>query len=222
MGIAAAARTPQKLTEKIYELLKKDIIECKLEPGELLQETTVQDRYRIGHTPFREACHRLEAEGLVQILPHRGYFVSSFSNKNIRDLFELRMTIEPKAAELACQRSGLDQWNDLEKNLLELSRLTEIETLTFIEDINWNNRDFHLQVAKLADNQLLEGVIENIHNKLMRIIMFTARRTPENQLFNPLHAMIFEAIKQRKAADARRWMIKDVVIAREWIREFGR
>src|SRR4051794_39686023 len=99
------------LVESLYELLKKDIIECRLRPGEMVQESFVRERYQIGHTPFREACQRLEAESLLQIIPRRGYFVPSFSNKDIRDLFELRTAVEALSVELACergQREGLE------------------------------------------------------------------------------------------------------------------
>lgn len=219
---SALTSSPRRLTEKIYDLLKTDIIECKLEPGELLQEAVITQRYQIGHTPFREACHRLEAEGLIEILPHRGYFVASFSNKDIRDLFELRMVVESLAAELACQRSQPDQFQDLERNLAEFSRLSKSKPSSLKQDINWNNMDFHIQVAKLADNQELESTIEKIHQKLMRIIMFTARKTPESRLLNPMHPEIFEAIKQRKAAAARKWMLKDIQTANKWVRDFVR
>ena len=87
-----------KLSEQIYQLLKRDIIECVYEPGETLQESSVRETYKIGHTPFREACARLKAEGLIQIVPHRGYFVAPFSPNLIQDLFELRLMIEPHAA----------------------------------------------------------------------------------------------------------------------------
>jgi DNA-binding GntR family transcriptional regulator len=68
-------RRPVKLSERIYESLKRDIIDCRFGPGELLEEAVVTERYRVGRTPFREACHKLAGDGLVQIIPHRGTFV---------------------------------------------------------------------------------------------------------------------------------------------------
>ena len=65
----ATERGTKKLSQQIYELLKRDIVECRLEPGQLLEETAISERYQIGRTPFREACHRLEAAGLVEIVP---------------------------------------------------------------------------------------------------------------------------------------------------------
>jgi len=61
-----------------------------------------------------------------------------------------------------------------------------------------------------------------IHNKLMRIIMFTTRITPEEQLASSLHPKIFEALRQKKTAEARKGMLKDINVARDWIRDGAR
>src|SRR2546427_1531628 len=105
-------RGSRKLSEQIYILIKRDILECNLDPGQLLDEVTVSERYQIGRTPFREACQRLESEGLIEIVPHRGVFIASLSSKDIYDLFELRLIVEPSAAELAC---GQKQEGDLRR-----------------------------------------------------------------------------------------------------------
>ena len=182
-------------------------------------ESAIRERYSIGHTPFREACHRLAAEGLIQILPHRGYYVASFSSKDVRDLFELRLKLEPWAAELACQRGQSHGFATLEKAVSEFARLRKTRPPRMFRDVNWTNLAFHVGVAQLANNRELQDIIENIHGKLMRIIMFTARRTPEDQLFDEYHPLILEAIKAAKTTEARRLMIKDIESARDWVKE---
>lgn len=82
--------------------------------------------------------------------------------------------------------------------------------------------DFHVQISRLADNEELENSVARIHNKLMRIIMFTSRLSPQDQLLDSLHPKIFEAVKQKKTAEARKWMLKDITVTREWIRDLGR
>jgi DNA-binding GntR family transcriptional regulator len=212
----------KKLSEQIYERLRKDIIECVFDPGALLEEAFVTERYQIGRTPFREACHWLEAEGLLEIVPHRGCFVASFSNKDITDLFETRLMIEPPVAELAAQRSDPSQLGDLVKNLTEAVRIRRARGVDVALEVNWNSMDFHVQVAVLTQNQELQGLVENLQTKLMRIIMFTARRTPQNYPLDSIHPEIFDAIRKQKPSEARRWMIKDLERAREWVRDFGR
>jgi DNA-binding GntR family transcriptional regulator len=222
MAISVVAKKHANLSEAIYSLLKKDIVESRLMPGELLQEAFVRERYQIGHTPFREACQRLESEGLIQIVPRRGYFVAPFSNKDIRDLFELRVVVETLSVELACERSNPERLDALENNLAEFSAIKETRPPDLAQAINWNNMDFHVQIARLSSNEELENSIGRIHNKLMRIIMFTSRASPEDQLLDSIHPSIFAAIKQKKTAEARKWMLKDINVTRDWVRDFGR
>jgi DNA-binding GntR family transcriptional regulator len=207
------------LVQSLYDFLKKDIIECRLQPGELLQESFVRARYQIGHTPFREACQRLEAEGLIQTVPRRGYFIPSFSNKDIRDLFELRIAVEALSVELACERGGRDGLDALCRNIVEFEQLIETKSLDLPQSVNWNNMAFHTLVGRLSDNREIENAVERVHSKLMRIIMFTAQITPADQYSASLHPRIFEALREKKTAEAKKWMLKDINVARDWIRD---
>jgi DNA-binding GntR family transcriptional regulator len=220
MGLASKERG-RRLSETLYELLKKDIIECKLEPGELVEESFVVEHYQIGRTPFREACQRLEAEGLIEIVPHRGVYVASFSNQDIKDLFEWRLIVEPAVAELACERASAGDIKGLDENLQENARLIKNRKSNFVSEINWNSRDFHARIARATRNLELVSAVENIHNKLMRIIMFTTQRSPEDFSFNSVHSEIFEAIKRGKVPEVRKAMTKDIEFAHQWIREFA-
>lgn len=223
-GTLTREPSTKKLSQQIYELLKKDIVECRLEPGQLLEEASISERYEIGRTPFREACQRLAAAGLVEIVPHRGAFVASFSYEDVSDLFELRMIVEPSVAELACQRSQGSTIEALEENIAEWERLMKkkLSVPGLVPEINWNSRKFHLEVARLTRNKELINTIETIQAKLMRIIIFTARRSPQNYPFNAVHPEILDAIRGGKAVEARNLMTKDVKQAWEWIRNFGR
>ena len=214
--------TRKKLSEQAYDLIKRDILECKLEPGQLLDEATVRERYQIGRTPFREACQGLEAEGLLEIVPHRGVFVASFSTKDISDLFEMRLIVEPTVAELACLRRQSGDFKRLEVNLNDCARLRKSKRSQVIPEINWNSQDFHVQIAHLTRNQELIDVVEHIHNKLMKIIVFTARRSPDDCPFNAIHAEIFDAIAHGKGGEARKLMTKDIEQAHQWVQNFGR
>lgn len=214
-------RYSQKLSQQIYALLRKDIIECTLEPGQLLEGAAMSERYQIGRTPFREACQRLETAGLVEIMPYRGAIVASFSYRDISDLFEVRHMVEPEIAALASQRSSGNKLEELEANIAEWKKLTKSNAPPLVPEINWNSKNFHLGVARLTQNKELVNTMEGIQDKLMRIVIFTARRSPQNYPFNAIHPEILEAIRRGKAADARNLMIKDIKQAWDWVRDFG-
>jgi DNA-binding GntR family transcriptional regulator len=212
-----AKKTSVKLSEQIYQLLKRDIIECVYEPGETLQESAVRDNYRIGHTPFREACARLKAEGLIQIVPHRGYFVAPFSPSLIQDLFELRLMVEPRAAYLACQRQNPVELGRLETNLAESKRLSRGSDSASVPKIVWNSIEFHTGIASMTGNQELGAFVENLHHRLMRLIILIAKRRPPTFGFNAVHYQIFEALRDRNAERAQKLMEEDLNHTRAWI-----
>jgi DNA-binding GntR family transcriptional regulator len=214
---AATRKGSVKLSEQIYQLLKRDIIECVYGPGETLQESTVRENYRIGHTPFREACARLEAEGLIQIVPHRGTFVAPFSPSLIQDLFELRLLVEPRAAYLACQRQNPTLLARLEANLGESKRLSRLLDGDHVPRIVWNSIEFHTAMASMTGNQELAAFVENLHHRLMRLIILIARRRPPTFGFNAVHYRIFEALRDRDAARVQQLMEEDLDHTRAWI-----
>jgi DNA-binding GntR family transcriptional regulator len=218
---AVKERGARKLSQQVCELLKKDILECRLEPGQLLEEAAINERYQIGRTPFREACQRLEAEGLVEIVPHRGAFVASFSYRDISDLFELRMMVEPAMAELASQRFSVEKLQALDENIAEWKSITQANGPRLVPEINWNSKNFHVGVARLTQNRELAATVEGMRDKLMRVIIFTARRSPHNYPFNAIHAEILEAIRSGNASEARNLMTKDIKNAWDWVRDFG-
>jgi DNA-binding GntR family transcriptional regulator len=158
---------------------------------------------------------------LVEIVPHRGVYVASFSNQDTKDLFEWRLIVEPAAAELACERAAKDEIKGLEENLQENARLIKNRKSGFVPEINWNSRDFHTRIARATRNRELISAVESIQNKLMRIIVFTTRHSPEDFNFNWVHPEILEAIKRGKSSEGRKAMTKDIESAHQWIREFA-
>lgn len=72
-----------------------------LEPGEKINEASLAERLGVSRTPLREALHSLEYEGIVRAEPGRGYFVRSFSAKELADLFEVLSLLECRALRLS-------------------------------------------------------------------------------------------------------------------------
>ena len=81
---------PQALGDRVYDLIKSDIILCKLVPGEEVTEVRLAERYGFGRAPVRAALSKLEQEGLVSVVPRRGYLVSPITIKAVQEIFDLR------------------------------------------------------------------------------------------------------------------------------------
>src|SRR5438034_3847255 len=104
------------LTEKAYLCIKEGIVRCEIEEGVFLTEKEIMKRYRIGRTPFREACNRLHHEHLLEVVPRRGYLVPQMSLQEVRDLFELRVLVEGAVAELAAVRASSKEIDELARH----------------------------------------------------------------------------------------------------------
>lgn len=97
-------------TERAYNALKKAILRGEIEEGAFLSESRSMSRYRIGRTPYREACNRLHHEKLLEAVPRRGYLVPEISYQSVGAIFETRLILEAASAELACARATSGIW----------------------------------------------------------------------------------------------------------------
>lgn len=202
-----AKRKKIKLSDKAYELLKKDIVECYFEPGEIIEEAVVCARHKIGHTPFREATARLNAEGWIDISAHRGYFAASISSTQIRDLFELRLMIEPRAAYLACVKMNPQSLALFEKNVEESIQLAKVND---VPKSLRNSIEFHRLIAQATGNRELADLVETLHFKLVRAIVYVLKESPPPRPLNFHHKEILKAFKTKDPALAQSEMEKDL------------
>ena len=139
-----------------YEGVIRLILEGRIPPGFPLVEQQVAEELGLSRTPVRNALRRLAAEGLAVVTPRQGAAVAVPSPKDIRDAYLTREALESLAARLACDavtESFLAGLRDAADR--ELSTLKDRSLGDYIEA----NNDFHLLVARGADNRPLEGAI---------------------------------------------------------------
>jgi DNA-binding GntR family transcriptional regulator len=159
------------LAERVYRLLRRDIIRGALQPGEALNEKVLAARYQGSRTPLREAIMRLQQESLVRIMANKGYFVAHLTIPELNEMYEFRTALESLCAELAARR-----WTD-EALMDRLSRQAQIQYRTddrasyehFIEV----DTEFHVGIAQLTRNRLLVRAVADLRCQMERI-MFAA------------------------------------------------
>jgi DNA-binding GntR family transcriptional regulator len=101
MSFLAPIAMPAPLTARAAEALRRDILSIRLAPGETLSEAMTASRLGLGKAPVRAALARLAEEGLVQAVPRRGWVVSLVTIRDIHEVFDLRLLLEPEAARRA-------------------------------------------------------------------------------------------------------------------------
>lgn len=112
-----------RASDRAYASLRDDIIEWRILPGTVLAEVEQSERLGVSRTPLREALSRLTAEGLTTAAGGRGVVVTDISLDDIDELFELRETLEGKAAALAAERGDAAVFEALRVELLQAPHL---------------------------------------------------------------------------------------------------
>jgi len=195
-------------TETALASIKQAILRGEIEEGAFLVEADIRARYHLGRTPYREACNRLHHEGLLQVVPRRGYYIPEISFQGACDLFEVRVILEDAIAELAATRAT-------DRDILQLRRLAAHPPpagppASFAALIQ-ANAEFHLLLAASTRNRLLVDLLKRNLESTERLmyVELRSRRFSAND-FRTLHLPIVEALEAHDPARTRAAVFADI------------
>jgi DNA-binding GntR family transcriptional regulator len=155
------------LTDRAYERIKHDVITCVLAPGSEVSEPQLCLNYRLGKAPVRMALIRLAHDGLVRPIPRRGYRITPVTLKDIQDIFELRLMLEPAAARMAAGNIDTRQTRLLE----EASRIGyQMRDVSSIGQFLEANKQFHVAIAATTGNTRLAAMVSQLHDQMTRLL----------------------------------------------------
>jgi DNA-binding GntR family transcriptional regulator len=200
---------PQPLQEKVYTRIKEDIISCEMLPGAVICEDVLAEKFGTSRTPVREALLRLRRESLVTIFPRQGTFVSRISLKDIYDIYQLRLIIEPKAARISCPRLDpeiLIRFRDLFMGL---------ETMDCPYD-DWFrcDRDLHSYIVDASDNRHLTQMYATIMDQNLRMRILAGKMPMRIRETNQEHAVILDALLERDEDRVEQVMASHIIASR--------
>jgi GntR family transcriptional regulator, rspAB operon transcriptional repressor len=202
-------RSSGTLADRAYRLLKHGILHGDFPEGSFLNESAILAGYSIGRTPFREACNRLHNEQLLEVVPRRGYFVPELSFRAVRDLLETRIMLEGLAAELAALRGETEEVQTLEQYYKEA--LTAAKNPSGLDALIEANKEFHLQIARMARNREFETLLRGVLERSTRFVYLAAsgsKQVPRD--IETLLKPIVEAIRKKDAAAAHNAVVADI------------
>lgn len=168
MSLISRIEPPPNLTEQAVRALRRDIVACRLSPGETISEALITERFSFGRAAIRAALARLGEEGLVTAVPRRGWVVSVVTIRDIHDVFDLRLILEPEAARRAAGHPDLHRLRPHD-DLCALGYLPD-DTDSALEFLA-ANRAFHVTVAELAGNQRLARQIGRLLDESTRMLV---------------------------------------------------
>ena len=153
------------LRDVVFNTLRQAILKGELAPGERLMEIQLAEKLGVSRTPIREAIRKLELEGLVLMIPRKGAEVARISEKSMRDVLEVRRSLEELAAELACQRMDAEALKDLEDAQKAFIQAVESgETMTMAEA----DEHFHDVIYMGTGNTRLVQILNNLREQMYR------------------------------------------------------
>ena len=186
-----------RLSEKAYSLIKEKVVTLELPPSAVIDEQMLMQELDLGRTPIREALQRLDSEGLVNVVPRRGTFVSDISITDLQKIFELRIILESFCARLAAERITDGQLQRIELLLRDLEALHDANS----SDLMNIDKRFHRHLYRAADNEFLTEVLDRLYDFSLRLWYLVLGRLDYVRDSIEQHHQIVEALR---AGDADR------------------
>lgn len=110
--------------DEIAFAIEEDIVSGQLEPGSVLRQEQLSERFAVSRTPIREALRRLAALGLVSFEPNKGVRVRMLSREELHEAFLVRAELESLATELAVPNMTAEDLAELDAAEARFSALT--------------------------------------------------------------------------------------------------
>ncbi len=187
------------LTERVYHSLRDDILSNRLPPDTPLQEVTIAAALEVSRGPVREAFRRLEAEGLISLIPRRGAVVRSLSQEEFLDAYRVREALEVLAVRLATARLENDHLERLEYLHQEMLQHAAREEVDAFFDAN---AAFHALFVEQAGNLKLQEVYFPLVNQMHRYRMRSLSLRGGMQRSCAEHQAILDAVRAKDAERA--------------------
>ncbi len=185
------------LRARVYNTIRDKILSGEYKENEELKENALASELGVSRTPVREALRQLELEGLVNIIPNKGAYVTGITKKDIYDIYTIRSYLEGLCARWACKNITNAQIEALEE-ILYLSDF-HARRSHFDQLVELDNK-FHDLLYKASGSKILDHVLSDFHQYVERVRKVSLSRPYRAVQSSKEHAAIVEAIKKRDGA----------------------
>jgi GntR family transcriptional regulator, rspAB operon transcriptional repressor len=171
-----------RLPQRAYHIIRLAIRDLILSPGKTILEREMAEVLQMSRTPVREALVRLETEGMVRLIPRRGFIVEPIEREDLKQVYEIVEALDGLAVGLATEKVGEEEISKLESMIEQQEEALEQNDLkkwAILDD------EFHHLIIDYAENKRLRAVIDSHSDQLYRARLFTINQRPL-----PFHSIV--------------------------------
>lgn len=189
-----------RLPQKAYHIIRLAIRDLILEPGKTFLEREMSEILQMSRTPVREALVRLETDGVVRLIPRRGFIVAPLEIKDLEEIYQIVETLDGLAIEIATKRVSEGEISQLESIISKQEdalQNSDLKKWAILDD------QFHREIINYASNKRLSAVIENYADQTYRARLYTINHRPIPQLSIVEHTAMLACMKAKDGKAAR-------------------
>ncbi len=202
------------LRDIVFKTLREAIITGDLKPGERLMEIKLADELGVSRTPVREAIRKLELEGLVIMTARKGAEVAPINEKDLKEVLEIRKSLESLACELACRNvtdENIEEIKAINREIEEAVQRGDIETITHKDVI------FHDMINSLSRNNRLVSMLHQLKEHIYRYRFEYIKDMRNKGTIVEEHEKIIEAFIERNGKNAKREIESHIEVQEKYI-----
>jgi DNA-binding GntR family transcriptional regulator len=202
--------TPRRSAQtRVTESIRDRIISGDIASGAALSEGALAEEFEVSRTPVREALKQLQTEGLVEIRPRVGTFVTAPTRRAIIELFQMKELLEGSAAAMLAQRGEVPELVRIRENVRRSDEAVAAgDALAYAELVD----EFHDLIIHGADNLKLEQHYRMMMNQLAyrRLVQTSLSRPGRLVESDTEHHHVLDIIESKDAISAERVMREHV------------
>lgn len=206
------------LRGRVFNKIREDILSGKYKQNEELKETSIGNELGVSRTPVREALRQLELEGLVNIIPNKGAYVTGISSKDIHDIYIVRSYLEGLCARWACENITEEQIEELDEIVYLSAFHAKKEHKEQLLELD---NKFHEVIYEASKSKILVHVLSDFHHYVERVRKFSLSNITRAMKCNQEHTAILEAIRLRDANRAESLAHEHMMNSIQNISEYG-
>ena len=180
------------LREQIADRLRADVLSGRLGASERLSQGLLAKRFHVSRIPVRGALRILEAEGLVEYDPGNGAFVAGVSGRDLEELYEMRLALEPLNARIATANVTEDVLEAMSRRLEDM-RTTDSGTPAWFAA----HADFHRLLNERSGRKRVLGLLDNWRKQTERYVRLYQRLNHGGRKLMHEHTLIHQAAARR-------------------------